>query len=76
MTTKEGTVEIIERMRAHRDRRAKLVHMLGLRIDDELMERIEARSRAVEQEVGLQVSRHDVMRALLELGLGVTEDTA
>lgn len=75
-TTKGGVVAIIERMRAHRERRAKLVHVLGLRFDDELMERVEERARAVEQEVGLQVSRHDVVRVLIELGLETAESRA
>lgn len=74
-STNGGAVRIVEQIRNHQEKREKLVHLFALRLDDDLNEKIENRAREVETACGLRVSRLDVIRVLLEIGLGATGES-
>lgn len=55
---------------------AKLLEQLTLRIDDALVQRLEAQARAIEQDAGVRVSRSEAARRILMVGLAALEEDA
>lgn len=52
---------------------SKLLEQLTLRVDEELVRRLETQARLIEQDSGVRVSRSEVARRVLLVGLGTLE---